>query len=118
MARARTLVAIVAVLAATVVVGGAGVGRATSSSSAGPLAAMGTSPKALKPDFSPGVHDYIIRGDAGVNAIDVVMGAVAGGTVTMLAPVSTAPSRTRLVHVELHENDPIVVAATDSSGHE
>jgi hypothetical protein len=46
------------------------------------------------------------------------MSAVAGGQAAMVAPEHTVASRNQFVHVDVRENDPIVVTASDSTGHQ
>jgi hypothetical protein len=78
------------------------------------LAALGTSPLALRPDFAPSIHDYFVRCDAGTNSLTIVMGAKSGGTVGLVAPIVTEPKPSRLDTVDLGENQAAVVAATDA----
>src|SRR3979490_2756220 len=76
------------------------------------LAALGTSPLALRPDFAPSIHDYFVRCAAGTNSLTIVMGAKSGGKAGLIAPIVTEPKPSRLDTVDLAENQAAVVAAT------
>src|ERR1700730_14016979 len=80
------------------------------------LAALGTSPLALRPDFAPSIHDYFVRCAAGTNSLAIVIGAKSGGQVGLIAPIVTEPKPSRLDTVQLAESQAAVVAATDGQG--
>ena len=80
------------------------------------LAALGTSPLALRPDFAPSIHDYFVRCAAGTNSLTIVMGASSGGKAGLVAPIVTEPKPSRLDTVDLAENQAAVVASTDGQG--
>src|ERR1700730_16718981 len=80
------------------------------------LAALGTSPLALRPDFAPSIHDYFVRCAARTNSLTIVMGATAGGKAGRVASIVTEPKPSRLDTVDLAENQAAVVAATDGQG--
>src|SRR3984893_15049471 len=80
------------------------------------LAALGTSPLALRPDFAPSIHDYFVRCAAGTNSLTIVMGAKSGGRAGLIAPIVTKPKQSRLDTVQLAESEAAVVAATDGQG--
>jgi hypothetical protein len=87
-----------------------------SAATANPLASLTTSPKGLHPDFSPSIHDYVLRCDQGINHLKIAMSAVAGGTVRLLAPKATAPQASKTAHLDVPENSAIVIEAADSGG--
>lgn len=81
-----------------------------------PLASLSTSPLRLTPGFSPATFDYVVRCAPGTNSFTIRTSAVAGGSVALLAPTTTAPSASQTNAVQLAENGAAVVQATDAQG--
>jgi hypothetical protein len=81
-----------------------------------PLASLTVSPLSLAPAFSPSTSDYALRCTAATNPVTIDMSAVAGGSVQLIAPTTTAREPSQTVPVELAENQAAVVRAFDSAG--
>jgi len=81
-----------------------------------PLASLAVSPLALSPQFSPSTFDYVLRCAAGSNAVTIDATAVPGGSVRLVAPVTTPPSSSQSNAVSLTENQAAIVEATDGQG--
>jgi hypothetical protein len=81
-----------------------------------PLAALSVSPIGLTPAFSTDGLDYTLRCAAGTNNVTVTASAVAGGTVRMVQPTTTAPSASLSKAVALAEDQAAVLEATGPDG--
>jgi hypothetical protein len=81
-----------------------------------PLASLSISPLALQPAFAPSTNDYVIACAAGTNSITLDASSVAGGSVQLLTPIATAPAATQHADLQLVENQPVVLQATDTRG--
>ncbi len=81
-----------------------------------PLASLSVSPLALRPGFSSATFDYVLQCASGTNSVTLNMTAVAGGTVRLVAPVTTQPSASAVVPLNLTENQAAVIEATNSQG--
>lgn len=81
-----------------------------------PLATLAFSSFTLSPAFSPSTNDYTLRCASGTNSVSVSAAAVPGGSVALRAPITTAPAPSLNAPLTLHENDAVVVVATDAAG--
>ncbi len=81
-----------------------------------PLASLSISPLTLRPGFSPSTFDYVIPCAAGTNNVTVDTGAVVGGSVQLVSPNATAAAPTQHADLQLVENEPIVLQATNTNG--
>ncbi len=79
-----------------------------------PLASLSVSPLALRPGFSSATFDYVLQCASGTNSVTLNMTAVAGGTVRLVAPVTTQPSASAVVPLSLTENQAAVIEATNA----
>jgi Arylsulfotransferase (ASST) len=74
------------------------------------------SPLTLSPAFSPSIYDYAVLCSAGTNTLTLGMTATAGGAVSLMAPITTAPAPSASVPVSLNEDQAAVVLAQDATG--
>jgi hypothetical protein len=81
-----------------------------------PLASLAVSPLTLSPAFAANTFDYAMHCASGTNSLTVTIAAKGRGTVQLTSPVSTAPSASQSVPVDVLENQAIVVLATDAQG--
>ncbi len=81
-----------------------------------PLASLTVSPLALRPAFSPSIFDYVVQCTAGTNSLTLEMSAAPGGSVGLIAPVTTAPSSSQTTTVPLTPNQAAVVKASNAAG--
>ncbi len=81
-----------------------------------PLASLTVSPLTLSPAFSRSTFDYTVLCASGTNNLTFTMTAVAGGSVRMVAPISTSPSASQSTPVALVENQAAVIEAKDAQG--
>jgi hypothetical protein len=80
------------------------------------IASLSVSGLTLQPAFSPSVYDYTLPCAAGSNAVTINMTAVPGGSVRLVAPVTTQASGSQSDPISLAENQAAVVEATDAQG--
>ena len=81
-----------------------------------PLDSLTVSPLMLRPVFSPSIYDYAVVCSTGTNTLTLGMTAIAGGAVSLSAPVTTAWAPSASVPVSLTENQAAVVLAQDATG--
>ncbi len=81
-----------------------------------PLSSLTVSPLALRPAFSPSIHDYAVLCDAGTNSLALGLTAAPGASVSLAAPLATMAGGSTTVMVSLQEDQAAVVEATDASG--
>ncbi len=71
---------------------------------------------ALVPTFSPDVHDYYVRCDAGANALTVSMAASAGASSLLVQPVASPSLPGQTLSVSVTPGQAVVAAATSPAG--
>ena len=81
-----------------------------------PLASLTVAPLALTPNFSASTFDYALACAAGTNTVTLTMAAAPGGTVQLVAPITTSPSAAQSPTVQLNENQAAVVRAANAQG--
>jgi hypothetical protein len=69
-------------------------------------------PIALVPSFSWDVNDYYVRCAAGANPLAVFMKAASGASTSMRQPKASSSAPQQTVHLDVNENQAIVVVAT------
>lgn len=75
------------------------------------LASLAISPLDLRPAFSGSIHDYVVACSGGTNHLMLDAGAALGGSVSLVAPITTAPDAALSMAIDLQENEAAVVRA-------
>jgi hypothetical protein len=77
---------------------------------------ISVSPLTLSPAFSPTTTDYALACAAGANSLTVNADAAAGGSVRIVAPITTDPAPSLNESLDLAENAALVIEAASATG--
>lgn len=78
------------------------------------LASLTVRPLALSPQFSPGIHDYVVSCNSGTNSLTVAAAASSGASVRLLKPTPSAGAAAQNVSLDLLEDQAVVLEVSGS----